>query len=337
MGAEFGFVLRTGEVPVQEVVGRAEPELGDRDDTGADLGVRALAHERRRAGGTATVQACGVARRRRDRGSAQRNSSSDVPADAWRNDTCLTASTTSTSSSGPSQPTWVSTVSSRSVRSALPTGPEAAPSSPPSVHQRASTGNRPGRENRARAPSCGWGRSRMPSAAGLGAGTTVVRASTSPGSGRPSRHVNTCTRCTQHPRSRAIVPSRSAQSPVGRIAVLGHETLGLALLLEHGLQQAQRRRRVGRARTVLALLGVDGQVVQLPLVFGRGAEERVGRVAVGLPPVVEPLVVVVELPELRRAIDARRRGRDHALDLRRLADRCERLPREEVRRAQPDA
>ena len=41
VGAELGFVLRAGEVAMQEVVDRAEPQFGDRDDAGADITLRA--------------------------------------------------------------------------------------------------------------------------------------------------------------------------------------------------------------------------------------------------------------------------------------------------------
>ena len=91
------------------------------------------------------------------------------------------------------------------------------------------------------------------------------------------------------------------------------------------------RQHVRRARgEVLPLLGVPAQVVQLVEGLGGRRREGVRRQAVLGVPLIEPLVVVVELPELARPAVGGRQGRDDRLDVGRARGGLVRLAGEEV-------
>ena len=66
---------------------------------------------------------------------------------------------------------------------------------------------------------------------------------------------------------------------------------------------------------VVALLGVGGQVVQLPFGFGGRGHEWVGHNAPVRIPVVEALVVVVQFPQLPTSALTGRQRRQDGLDV----------------------
>ena len=70
----------------------------------------------------------------------------------------------------------------------------------------------------------------------------------------------------------------------------------------------------GVAKTVEAFFGVDGEVVELELWVGRRSGEGVLGDAMGGVPVVEALVVVVQLLQLARPVGPRWQCRDHGFD-----------------------
>ena len=115
----------------------------------------------------------------------------------------------------------------------------------------------------------------------------------------------------------------------GRISKRGKEPLLVALGIEKRLHLTQGV--LGVVGAVLPFLGIGGEVVQLEDRLGGGSGERVLRDAVRFVPVVEPLVVVVELPELVGAVVAgRQRSRSTDSTCDGASTGVERLAREDV-------
>ena len=148
--------------------------------------------------------------------------------------------------------------------------------------------------------------------------------------GGASVHVRCTARCRRR-RSWRVLRSGDARGVVSRSGCGGSVGCAwLALGVEDGLQLAE-----GVVGVVARLWRSSGSAVRLcSSKTGRPrAGERVLRDAVRFVPVVEPLVVVVELPQLVAAVLAGRQRRDRRLDVARGVDRVVGLAGEDVRRS----
>src|ERR1039458_957547 len=94
-------------------------------------------------------------------------------------------------------------------------------------------------------------------------------------------------------------PAQGETGPLPNVAQRRQAALLLALRLECGAQRGQRLQVGGRL--VGAFLRIDREVVELVEILCRGASERIPRDAMVGVPVVQALVVVVELPQLIRS------------------------------------
>ena len=225
-------------------------------------------------------------------------------------------------------------------------GPVGATTSPDSATSRPSSAREWYRMRHARAPAgapIGSARISVPgAAAGSGDGgastssaATAAESATAAAARRPSRSPSRSPSPSPAPapvhggtRRRGFV--RASGRGVHVLRCAPHLVAGA---LEHASAAAPGSRLAAASvATVGALLGVGGEVVQLPLRVDRRSARtgRPGRRA--LLPLGEPVVVVVELPELGRAVVARGQAGDHRLDLGRLAHRLERLAGEQVGR-----
>ena len=141
-------------------------------------------------------------------------------------------------------------------------------------------------------------------------------AAAQPEAGDPSR--------PRVPSCASPAPDVPATSSARGVHVCGESAFGFALVVEDVLELVHRARRF--ADEIPALLWVGGEVVHLEDRIGRYAGEGVLCHAVGFVPLVEPFVVVGELPQLVGSVWAGWQRSDDRFDMGRVEAASNGLP-----------